>query len=223
MNPDKIKRDVEHGLDSAEIASPMNPPEPYELDNQPEIVYADLAKPLQILYDEHQAFEKVLNAFEKALIKFKEGQFVIDDSVSKGFRDFFEYMDQEILKHNTKEEKFFFPLLNERLIEAGECSPGLNPTTSIDIMEDDHRQVMQASCLIFNLLGIAAKLPDPKSQEIVFNNAFEQGREVVETMRLHIYKENNVLFSEAQKLITSEEFDVMYKGMIKIEGANFEV
>ena len=55
-----------------------------------------------------------------------------------------------------------------------------------------------------NFLGLGSRLEDKKSSEIVFELAFEQGKVIVETMRLHIYRGNETLFPIAMKLISKE-------------------
>ena len=52
-------------------------------------------------------------------------------------------------------------------------------------------------------------MEDKKSREIVFELAFEQGKTIVETMRLHIYREDETLFPLAMKLISKEIFEEM--------------
>lgn len=206
QHEDKIKRNVANGLEPDETSSPMNPPKAYDLQKKMDIPYEDLPKALQKLYDDHCQYLEVLDAFEKALIEFRDKRWVINPQVSTAFRDFFEFVDVHASVHNLKEEKALFPLLRKRLIEKGECSPGLNPTTPTDVMEDEHIKVMQLSCLVFNLLGLGAKIPDPLSKNITYQVAMEQGREIVEIMRLHIFKENQVLFPLAVKHLTEEEF-----------------
>jgi hemerythrin-like domain-containing protein len=60
-----------------------------------------------------------------------------------------------------------------------------------------------------NFLGLGSRLEDKKSREIVFELAFEQGKVIVETMRLHIYREDETLFPLAMKLISKNEFYTM--------------
>lgn len=206
MEKEKVARFVENGLEDKAVCSPMNPPEAYELSQKMTIPYENLAKPLQILVDEHREYMVVLDAFEQALADFRTSGFIMDAKISKAFGSYFEFVDQHVIAHNHKEEKSLFPLLRSRFVESGECSPGMNATTPTDVMEDEHLRVAQASNLVFNLLGLGAKMRDPEDRRVVFMHATEQGREIVETMRLHIFRENNVMFPLAQKLITTEEF-----------------
>lgn len=204
---EKIQRYVGNGLAGAEISSPMDPPQAFHLEGIEKVPYAEMAEPLRSLIDEHKAYVAVLDGLEASLIELKNRRWAMDDGLSKGFREFFLFMDEKTVRHNAKEEKALFPILKKKLIAVGECSPGEKTSTAIDIMEDDHAKVMQAGCLVFNLLGIAARLKDAESRDTVFQIAYDQGRELVETMRLHIFKENEVLFPRAQKLLTANEME----------------
>ena len=62
--------------------------------------------------------------------------------------------------------------------------------------------------MCLNFLGLGSRLEDKKSSEIAFELAYEQGKAIAETMRLHIYKEKK-LFPLAMKLIAKEEFEEM--------------
>ncbi len=62
---------------------------------------------------------------------------------------------------------------------------------------------------MLNFLGLGSRLEYKKSREIVFELAYEQGKVIVETMRLHIYREDEILFPLAMKLISKEELKEM--------------
>ena len=74
-------------------------------------------------------------------------------------------------------------------------------------MEDEHIKVAQAAAIVFNFLGLGSRLPDKRSQEITFEAAFNQGIAIVETMKLHIFREENILFPQAMNLFTLSEFE----------------
>lgn len=209
---EKIDRFVESGLEDG-CSSPMDPPQAFHLAGIERLDRSSLHEALSILMDDHNVFLSVLDDFEKALIKFKDTSWNIDSETSKSMKAFFRYMDEEVSVHNAREEKALFPILHKKLVAYGECSPGEYPKTAVDIMEDDHLKVAQASCLIFNLLGIGSRLKDAESRHTIFQIAYDQGREIVETMRLHIFKENEVLFQLAQKWITADEFQFISSRM----------
>lgn len=212
---DPVKKQDEKPEDSRQNElSPMDPPEAYdppgkvdkpENDNYPEVI--------KILMEEHQHCLTEIQKFEDALINFHQNHWQMDTDTNKTISGFFEFLDKEILSHNEKEEKVLFPLLNKRLKENGEHSQQADANgkirTPIDVMEDEHIQFAQLSTLILNFLGVSSRLPDQKSGNIVCQLAYDQGRELIELLRLHIYREDEILFPLAVKHISREEFDNM--------------
>lgn len=205
---DPILRNASKQLDQDEL-SPMDPPDAYEM-NTPEVEEKATYHPLiQQYMTEHESALQVVEEFEKAMQRFKEGGYRLDDSINDPLRKFFEFFENNLLDHNRREERQLFPLLHKRLIECGEHSESEKPTTAIDMMEDDHVKFIQLGALVFNMLGLAARLPDVNSRMFTYDVAYDNARELVETIKLHIYREDNVLFPLAHKLITFEEMIIM--------------
>jgi hemerythrin-like domain-containing protein len=205
---DPILRNATKDLDQEEL-SPMDPPEAHET-NTPNAVKPGEEHPLiQQYMKEHVAAIEVVDDFESAMNKFKEARYVLSDEINGSFRRFFGFFEKNLLDHNRREERELFPLLHQRLIEDGEHSESETPTTAVDMMEDDHVKFIQLAALAFNLLGLAARLPDPNSRHFTYDVAYDNARELIEMIRLHIYREDNVLFPLAHKLITSEELSAM--------------
>lgn len=204
-NEDPIRRFV--GKDNSEELSPMDPPDAYSPKNIEAIPYEKLHPFLQELIDEHKAFTYALSQFEEAMISWRKNNWIFTDAIDVGLKQFFTFFDENVPKHNQKEEKIFFPMLNKKLIESGEHSSTDDSFTGINLMEDEHIKVAQAAAIVFNFLGLGSRLPDKRSQEITFVAAFEQGIAIVETMKLHIFREENMLFSQAMQLFTDFEFD----------------
>lgn len=205
---DPILRNAEKSVEDSEF-SPMDPPEAYEIDKAAEVSKEDMHPLLQRYMDEHVNALSIIEEFEKGLIKFKEEQYELTNEVNEAFRKFFDFFDSGLLDHNRREERQLFPLLHDRLIEDGEHGGGENPTTAVDMMEDDHVKFIQLGALAFNLLGLAARLRDPGSKSFTYDTAFSNAQELIETLRLHIFREDTVLFPLAHKLITAEEMDQM--------------
>ncbi len=208
MKPDDpIKRFVEHELPVAEMpASPMDPPEAYEPPVTESVDYASLPAPLQNLWDEHEEYLKVLTVFDNALIALKEGPWKMTQEISTGLKQFFQFIDETMASHNRKEERALFPILREKLLTQGECSPGDHPITPADVMEDEHVRVGQSVAIVFTLLGLAPRIQDPKAREELLGQAVQLGQEIVETMKLHIFRENTILFPMAKSLLSAEEW-----------------
>lgn len=202
---DPVKRNVEKGLEQTEN-SPMDPPAAYEQPGKMKIDFDSMEKPIQIFMNEHKNAIAKIEMFEKALVQFKTERYKLNHQINQAFKTFFEFFDNNLIEHNSKEEKTLFPLLHKRLIEVGEHSTGKNPQTAIDIMEDDHIKFIQLGALIFNFLGLATRLKDETSRIFVLDTAYENGRELIELLKLHIYREDYTLFPLAQKHLTKEEF-----------------
>ena len=203
-NNDPIKRFVEK--DSEEEMSPMDPPEAYAPSTVEPVAYEDMHPLLQNLMDEHKVFINVLNNFESALIEWQQNRWIFNEHINKNFKELFSFLDNNTPEHNKKEEKRLFPLLHKRLIESGEHSNSETPKTGVDVMEEEHIQVAQLGALCLNFLGLGSRMQDKTSREMTFEHAYNQGKEIVEIMRLHIYREDETLFPLAMHLISEEEF-----------------
>ncbi len=214
MKDDPIKRFVEHDLPVAGMPlSPMEPPEATAPPSIEAVEYADLKGPLKQLWDEHEDYLKVLAVLDNALIALRENSWLMTPEISTGIKHFFQYVDERASSHNNKEERALFPVLREKLIEAGECSPGEDKTTPVDVMEEEHDKVGQSAAIMFTLLGLAPRVEDEKIRNMLFDHACNLGQEIVETMKLHIFRENNIIFPLAQKLIADEDWDSIHKKM----------
>jgi hemerythrin-like domain-containing protein len=204
-NEDSIIRFVEK--ENSDELSPMNPPDAYSPQNIELIPYEKLHPFLQELVDEHKAFTKVLNTFEEALINWRNNEWVFTDAINAKLKQFFSFFDEKVPLHNQKEEKNLFPLLHKKLTETDEHNSKDPSYTGINVIEDEHMKVAQAAAVVFNFLGLGSRLPDTRSQVITFEAAFEQGIAIVETMKLHIFREENILFPQTMKLFTPFELE----------------
>ena len=205
---DPIKREVTKEPEMDEGDSPMDPPEAYSK-KQEIIAYEQMPDVIKKLMLEHKVAIKKINKFEKALQQFKEEKWKINKEINDIFSEFFQFFDGELLLHNRKEEKVLFPLLEKRFRESGEHGTNTFSQTPIDIFEDDHYQFIQLGTLAFNMIGISSRLPDEDSKNIVSDMAYQNSLELIEMLRLHIYREDETLFQLAYQLISSEEFDEM--------------
>ena len=206
---DPIAREATKEVED-EGLSPMSPPEAYEPPaSVEEVPYESFHPFMQRLFDEHEPFKKVIDGLEQALKDMRAG--TMTKEKDRLVRDFFEFFDQEFNQHNIKEEKILFGLLHNRLLESGEHSKGGETVqTAVDILEGDHRQALQKAAVVFNLLSIFHRLPDKDSGLMILDLALNQGEELVEELRLHIFREEKVVFPLAHKLIKGDEFEAMW-------------
>lgn len=206
FNYDPIRRFVEK--DSVGEFSPFDPPDDYNPQNIDPLPYEKLNPFLKELVNEHKEFTKVLNDFEEALINWRKNNWIFTKEIDEKLRNFFTFTDEKVPVHNQKEEKKLFPLLHKKLIESGEHNTKDPAVTGISVMEDEHIKVAQAAAIVFNFLGLGSRFPDQRSKEITFEAAFELGIAIIETMKLHIFREENILFSQAIKLFSNEGFKI---------------
>ncbi len=200
---DPLKRNAEK--DSSEELSPMDPPDAFSPPSLDEISYDEMNDILKKFMDEHKNCIKKLDVFEDALNKIREEGFSALKELNNVLSDFFQFFDKNITKHNIKEEKILFPLLLQRYVETGEHSKGQVQITAVDMLEDDHINFMQVAAITFNLLGLAGRLPDKASSLVVLDLALEQGKTLIEQLRLHIFREDNIVFPFAHQNLTKEE------------------
>ena len=212
---DPIKRLVKK--ESSEELSPMDPPDAFSPPSLDDVEYEQMCDVLNKFMDEHKICIKRLDTFEDALNKIRKEGFGALKEVNSILADFFQFFDNNITKHNIKEEKILFPLLRQRYVETGEHSKGHAQTTAVDMLEDDHITFMQVAAITFNLLGLTGRLPDKASSLVVLDLALEQGKDLTEQLRLHIFREDKIVFPFAHKNLTKDEVTEMKIKMDRFE------
>jgi len=204
---DPLRKQAQRGLDSGTGLSPMDPPDAYAPPSVEPVPAAKLHPFLRKFRDEHVPFMEELNAFEAAILSIQKAGYTREADAK--LRHFFHFFDHEFSPHHRREEATLFPLLHERLVASGEHGKGENPATATDLMQDEHAKALQLAAVVVNFLGLVFRLPDERSGLIVLDAALEQGKNLVEMLRLHVFREDNVVFSLAHRLITAAEFDEM--------------
>lgn len=204
---DPLKKQAERGLEVAQGLSPMDPPDAYAPSGIEPVPAEALHPFLRKFRDEHVPFMQELNAFEAAIHSIQKGGYTREADAKLRF--FFQYLDQEFVPHSRREDTALFPLLRERLIASGEHGSGSVPATATDVMQDEHAKTLQLAAVVVNFLGLVFRLPDERSGMIVLDAALEQGKNLVELLRLHVFREDNVVFALAHRLISAAEFDAM--------------
>lgn len=205
VDPIKKQQVVDKNL--VEGLSPMEPPDAYAPPSLEPVSPEEMHPYLRKYVEEHVPFLGEVNAFEDTLISIQKTGYTKE--ADRKLKHFFNFFDEEFIPHNRREEAILFPLLRERLIASGEHGVGEDPETAIEMMEDEHVKAAQLAAVILNFLGLAFRFPDEKSKLIVLDAALEQSKFLVELLRLHVFREDNVVFSLAHRLITPAEFDEM--------------
>jgi len=190
-----------------EEMSPMDPPDAFEPPNMEKVDPSTLHPLLQELIAEHRPLEESLKSFDDALTSIQEEGVTKD--VDTKVKEFFRFFDEHFIKHNRREERQLFPLLRKKMLMSGEHSQGIDQTTAVEVLEDDHVKAHQQLAVVFNFLSLAFRLKDAGSRLVVLDLAIQQGRNLVEEVRLHIFREENVVFPMANKLLTKAEMDLL--------------
>lgn len=203
---DKITRNVEKACDTEEY-SPMDPPEAYEPPKLDTIPYAELHPFLQGLSDDHRIIEKELETFEGVINAIHEQG--INRECNDKLCEFFRTLDELLTDHSRKEDSRLFPALQPILLEKGEHSNAPERCSAIDQLEDDHSQIHQLTAVTFNIFGLSVRLPDARSQVVALDVALNKAKELVELLRLHFFREENILFPLAHKYLSKEAFNTL--------------
>jgi len=204
---DPVRKQPETDLDETRGQSPMDPPDAYAPPSLDPVPATEMHPFLGKLREGHAQLMQELNAFEEAIASIQKSGFTRESDAA--LRRFFHYFEQEFPRRSRFEEAMLYPLLHERLIADGEHSRGADPTTAMDMMKDAHAEATQLAAVVVNFLGLAFRLPDEKSRLIVLDAALEQCKNLVELLRLMVFRKDNVLYSLAHRLISSAEFEQM--------------
>jgi len=202
---DPIGKQPLHGLAALEGLSPMDPPDAYAPPHIEPVAVKDMHPFLQHLVAEHVPFLRELDAFEETIQGIqKQGYTKVADAQLRHFLNFF---DEHFIAHHRHEEAELFPLLKRRLLEVGEHGSGPDPQTPVDLMQDEHLKAIQLAAVVLNFLGLAFRFPDQQTRLIVLDAALEQARFLVELLRLHVFREDNMIFPLAHQLISPVELE----------------
>ena len=150
---------------------------------------------------------KELDAIEEVIQTVKLGGFT--RAADRALMGFLQVLDRDFIPHSRQEESALFPLLSERLIADGEHSKGATVLTAVDVMMNEHLKIVQLAAVVLNLVRLALVLPDEKSALVVINAAVREAANLVEVLRLHMFREDNILFASANRLVSSAELDRM--------------
>ncbi len=206
---DPLKRQVSVSAhDMGDGLSPMSPPDAFGPPAQNVKAYDDLHPFLQELTDDHKRLLERIDILKKVLNS-KRIQGSIDVADVQEVKKFLIFFNEEFIPHNQKEESQLFKSLHEKLLESGEHSSGTNPFTGIQVLEDDHVQAVKQGAIISHLLKLIDLIKDQQSQAIVYKEIIKLGNELGDLLQLHIFREDNIIFGQAQEFFTTEELDRM--------------
>lgn len=208
---DPLTKQPEIGVsDMGMDMSPMDPPEAYAPPAAGEAPLGDMHPFLRDLCEEHAALTHVLGVVEGALKTIKATGFTAE--VEAALLGFCQVVEYDFVPHSRHEEMALFPLLHDRLIADGEHGTGKDPITPVDMMLADHLKVIQFSAVVDSLVRLASRLVDENSALILRDAAVRHTTNLVALLRLHMFREENILFASAHRLISRPELDRMVPG-----------
>jgi hemerythrin-like domain-containing protein len=142
-------------------------------------------KSVERLKAEHELIERGLNLLEKAVARLESGQSLPEDFPSWAVRFLQQFADQ---CHHAKEEDVFFPVLKQRGIpEQG---------GPIGVMLHEHG--LGRDCV--GRMRAASQV-----QPLDARTFAEAARQYIPLLRQHIFKENNVLFRMAERVMSEAD------------------
>ncbi|MCC6773263.1 MAG: hemerythrin domain-containing protein [Gemmatimonadaceae bacterium] len=209
---DPVLRQPERGNGQQGI-SPMDPPDAFAPPGLDGLAPSDMHPFLQELTADHARLASALDTVEAVIQSVAADGF--SSQADHALMHFLQVFDQEFVRHSREEEARLFPLLHERLIADGEHSRGETITTSVKVMLDEHLKAVQLAAVVLNLLRLGTCLPDERSARLVINVAFREATNLVELLRLHMFREDNIVFAAANRLIAVAELDAMRQAGVR--------
>ncbi len=206
---DPLARQPEAGVGEGAL-SPMDPPDAYAPPGLDRVALTDMHPFLRQLCEEHAALSEELKMVEGAVLAF--GQAGFTEQVESKLLAFCQALAGDFIPHSRHEEMWLFPLLHERLIADGEHSKGMVLTTAVNVMQDDHIRVIQLAAVIVNFLRLGSRLPDELSARVLRDAAVRHAKSLIELLHLHMFREDHIVFSAAQRLISAAELDQLQAG-----------
>lgn len=172
---------------------------------------------LKELIAEHRAILEKIKKFEKSVNLIREKG--MNQESADILNDFFHFFDACILAHQEREEQELFsliqgrngnkkaedgrkavhPVRNHTKKSSGDNSYSENNLNSeisngVNLLRGDHIRALQLAAVSFNLFGLALRLPDTASRLLTIELAVEQALELVDLLKLHFEREENIFF-----------------------------
>src|SRR5450755_3417008 len=146
-------------------------------------------KSVERLMAEHELIERGLVLLEKAVARIDAGQTLPEDFPAWAARFFQQFADK---CHHAKEENVFFPVLKKQGIpEQG---------GPIGVMLHEH--VLGRDCV--------GRMNDASQAQPVDAHKFaDAAKQYIPLLRQHIFKENNVLFRMAERVMSEADDDAV--------------
>jgi DUF438 domain-containing protein len=147
--------------------------------------------PISILREEHNALQQLLEKLAASVAKIRKAEDLssVNDEIAQLRQISHDFLDAE--KHYLREENVLFPVLEKHGI-----------TEPPAIMWIEHNQLREKKKQLQNLVGNYEKI----GFQIFKNQLSEVAGALGNILSSHIFKENNVLFPAALRVVTEREW-----------------
>jgi len=140
---------------------------------------------LEIFYDDHEHALAQLDLLHKHLEFVRKGGEL--EEVKLNFISFSKFLGVALDIHFVQEEEALFPFLTEKI----------GPQGPVMVMEHEHDELRNSLQMLKQEL-----MKEASDKEIVIGAAST----ILQVLREHIHKENQVLFPLAERMLTEEEW-----------------
>jgi hemerythrin-like domain-containing protein len=150
----------------------------------------NLEDPIRLLRQEHDAVLEVVDSMELAVADLQGSR---KSEALASLRNGLEFLEKEVRAHGKVEEEVLYPALGRHV-----------PRQTIETMIEEHRDLWWA----LDLLGKALEAAEPSVNEVRW-----QATALVDLMRRHVDKENNVLFMMVAQMLSNQEYEDLAHAM----------
>jgi hemerythrin-like domain-containing protein len=203
---DPVLPQEELDLTPQEGTSPFSPPNAYSQPVDNGVTVETMHAYLRTFTDEHADYEAQLGRLESLLGTMRQQKAVSPEAFAQ-LREFFTHFEAEVVAHNRREERELFPVLRKRFVERGERSNGPNPVDPCSVLEAEHVEAVRIGAVAISFFALANRLEQEDSKAMVLSIALERTDAFIKHMRLHIFREDRIVFALAQEYLTTEELD----------------
>lgn len=193
-------------LTSQEGTSPFSPPDAFAHPVDNGVTVETMHPYLRTLAQEHAAYSARLDELEELLGAIRERK-AISAEAFRELRAFFAHFDTEVVAHNRREERELFPVLRRRFAEHGELSNGPKPVGPCSVLEGEHVEAIRIASVAIGFCALAHRLEEEASKQMVLSIALERCQALIAHLRLHIFREDRIVFALAQEYMSTEELD----------------
>ncbi len=201
---DPLRPQPEIDLSDQKGSSPWDPPDGFSKAVEG-VAVEDMHPYLRVYMTEHIEYAEHLEAFDADVGSIRKAGSIDQAGLAK-LKRFFEFHSSEVVPHSRREEQELFSILRQRMLDNGEHGVGANPITPIAVLEAEHVEAIETAAIAFSFLALACRLKDAESKEMVLSIGLERCQALSEMLKLHIHREDKIVFPLAQKFMSPEDF-----------------